>query len=325
VKDTAPDRHDILVTGASGFVGRTLCDSLAAEGRSPRRVVRSSPATAPDIFEIGDIGPDTGWSAALEGVRCVVHLAARTHVLRDTAADPLEEYRRINVLGTERLAREAVAHGVRRIIFLSSVKVNGERTASRPYTEYDPPQPEDDYGATKREAEEVLARHSTQSGLEVVILRPPLVYGPGVKGNFLRLLDFTARGIPLPLASIHNLRSLVYVGNLVDAIICAIDSPRAVGRTYLVSDGEDVSTPQLIRAIAGALDVKPRLLPFPPQLLQLAGKLSGRSGEISRLTGSLQVDSSHIREDLAWSARFSLRQGLAETARWYRAREETAA
>jgi nucleoside-diphosphate-sugar epimerase len=138
-------------------------------------------------------------------------------------------------------------------------------------------------------------------------------------------MNFTARGVPLPLASIHNLRSLVYVGNLVDAIICAVDSLQAVGRTYLVSDDEDVSTPHLIREIAGALDVKPRLLPFLPQLLRLAGNLSGRGGEISRLTGSLQVDSSRIREDLAWSARFSLRQGLAETARWYRAREGKAA
>ena len=325
VSDAAPDRHDILVTGASGFVGRALCDLLAASGRAPRKAARRPPANAPDTVATGDIGPDTIWKAALEGVRCVVHLAARTHVLRESAAGPLSEYRRINVQGTERLAREAVASGVKRIVFLSSVKVNGERTLAHPYTEDDAPQPEDAYGATKQEAEQVLARFAAEAGLEVVVLRPPLVYGPGVKGNFLRLMNFVARGIPLPLGSVDNLRSLVYVENLVDAITRAIDSPQAAGRIYLVSDDEDVSTPQLVRTIAGALEVGTRLFPFPPRLLQMAGSLLGRGGEVSRLTGSLQVDSSRIRRELAWSPRFRLAQGLAETARWYRARENKAA
>lgn len=318
----APDRYDILVTGASGFVGRTLCNLLAASGRSCRKAVRRAATVAPDCAAVGDIGPDTNWGAALEGVRCVVHLAARTHVLHDTADDPLAEYRRINVLGTERLAREAVARGVKRIVLLSSVKVNGERTFAQPYTEDDVARPEDAYGVTKQEAEQVLARIASESGLEVVVLRPPLVYGPGVRGNFLRLLNLAACGVPLPLGSVHNLRSLVYVGNLADAIVRAIDAPHAAGRTYLVSDREDVSTAQLVRAIAGALGVKPRLFPFPPRLLQIAGNLSGRGAEVSRLTGSLQVDSSRIGRELAWNPRWRLSDGLAETARWYRGRKE---
>ena len=321
VSPTAPDRHEILVTGANGFVGRALCDSLAANGRAPIRVVRQAGAPAPDTVAVGDIGPNTAWGPALAGVRCVVHLAARTHVLHDSSADPLSEYRRINVLGTERLAIAAAAAGVTRFVFVSSVKVNGERTAERPYTEDDTPRPEDAYGLTKEEAERTLARISRESGLEIAVLRPPLVYGPGVRGNFLRLLNITARRLPLPLASIDNHRSLIYVGNLVDAITRLIDSPKAAGGTFLVSDGEDVSTPQLIRAIAHALGVSPRLIPFPTALLEALGTLSGRRAEIARLTGSLQVDSSRIRRDLAWSPRFRLRDGLAETARWYRARQ----
>jgi nucleoside-diphosphate-sugar epimerase len=321
VSVAAPDRHDILVTGANGFVGRMLCDSLATGGRPARRAVRRAPAAASGTIEVGDIGPDTDWKVALDGVRCVVHLAARTHVLHESAADSLAEYRRINVLGTERLARAAVASGVKRIVFLSSVKVNGERTLAKPYTEDDLPQPEDAYGITKHEAEQRLAKFSAETGLEIVVLRPPLVYGPEVKGNFLKLLTFAAREVPLPIASINNLRSLIYVGNLVDAIIQSIDAPQAAGRTYLVSDREDVSTPQLVRSIAGALEVNPRLFPFPARLLQIAGHLSGRGGEISRLTGSLQVNSSRIGRELAWNPRFRLADGLAKTARWYRTRE----
>jgi nucleoside-diphosphate-sugar epimerase len=318
VSDTAPD---LLVTGASGFVGRALCDTLAASGRGLRKIMRRPQAGTPDAIEIGDIGPDTRWTSVLEGVRCVVHLAARTHVLHDSSADPLSDYRHINVLGTEHLAREAAACGVRRFVFLSSVKVNGERTAARPYTEDDEPSPEDAYGVTKLEAEQVLARVAAQGKLEIVVLRPPLIYGPGVKGNFLRLMDIVTRGIPLPLRSIINRRSLIYVGNLVDAIVHGIDDPRAAGRTYLVSDGDDLSTPEMVRGMAGSLGIAPRLFPFPPSLLQVAGALSGRSGEVSRLTGSLQVDNSRMRRELGWNPRFRFDKGMAETARWYRARK----
>jgi nucleoside-diphosphate-sugar epimerase len=320
VSGAAPDRHDILVTGASGFIGRALCASLAASGRMPRRAVRAPLAGIPDTTTVGDIGPDTDWRTALEGVSCVVHLVARTHVLHETAADPLSEYRRINVLGTERLAREAVASGVRRIVFLSSVKVNGERTLTRPYAEDDNPHPEDAYGVSKLEAEQALARLAAGTSLEIVVLRPPLVYGPGVKGNFLRLMDIVSRGVPLPLGSVANRRSLIYVGNLVDAITHAIDASQAAGGTYLVSDGEDVSTPELIRKIAQALEVNPRLFPCPPLLLRTASMLSGRGAEVARLIGSLQMESTRIRSELGWNPPFHLEQGLAETARWYRTR-----
>jgi nucleoside-diphosphate-sugar epimerase len=315
VIETTPAGREILVTGASGFVGRALCEMLTAAGRTPRIATRAPLAGSPDAFIVGEVGPDTNWRAALEDVRCVVHLVARTHVLRETAADPLADYRRINTQGTERLARAAAAQGVRRLVFVSSVKVNGERTGESPYTEADEPHPEDGYGISKREAEQALSRIAAETKIETVILRPPLVYGPGVKGNFLRLMNIIARGVPLPLASVANRRSMIYVGNLANAIVGAIDAPQAAGRTYLVSDGEDVSTPDLARAIARALGVRPRLLPFPPALLHAAAALTGRGAEVGRLISSLQVDSSRIRRELGWRPGFSLEHGLAETAR----------
>jgi nucleoside-diphosphate-sugar epimerase len=308
----------ILVTGANGFVGRMLCEALAGAGRTVRKAVRAPLAGFSDLA-VGEIGPATDWRAALEGAGAVVHLAARTHVLRETAPDSLAEYRRINVAGTDRLARAAAAAGVRRLVFLSSVKVNGERTDARPFTEDDAPRPEDAYGVSKWEAEQVLARAAAETGLKVVVLRPPLVYGPGVKGNFLRLVHLVARGVPLPLGAVANRRSLVYAGNLVDAIVKALDAPQAAGRTYLVSDGEDLSTPELVRSLAQSLGVKARLMPVPPAALGLAATLAGKRAEFARLTGSLQVDSSRIRRELAWRPPFTLAQGLELTARWYHA------
>jgi len=310
----------ILVTGANGFIGRALCGELAASRRAVRKAVRAPVAGLPDAVAVGDLGPDTDWRAALEGVRGVVHLAARTHVLHETAADPLAEYRRINVAGTEQLARAAAACGVGRFVFLSSVKVNGERTGERPYSEDDAPRPEDAYGVSKWEAEQALARVAAETGLETTVLRPPLVYGPGVKGNFLRLMNLVARGVPLPLGAIANRRSVLYIGNLVDAIIKALAAPQAAGKTWLVSDGEDVSTPELVRALAQALGVKPRLLPLPLAALRVAAALAGRRDELTRLAGSLQVDSARLRRDLGWQPRYTLVQGLEQTARWYHSR-----
>jgi nucleoside-diphosphate-sugar epimerase len=313
------DAGAVLVTGAGGFVGGAFCAALAASSRRVRRAVRANPPGASGAVAVGELGPATDWRPALEGVQCVVHLAARTHVLRETAADPLAEYRRVNVDGTLRLAEQARRAGVRRLVFMSSVKVNGEAT-ERPCTERDAPRPEDAYGVSKWEAEQALARLAAGTGLETVVLRPPLVYGPGVKGNFLRLLDAVAGGMPLPLASIANRRSLVHVGNLVEAVLAVMDAPQAAGKTYLASDGEDVATPDLVRAIALALGVRARLFPCPVSALKLAAAMTGKSAELSRLTGSLQVDSSAIRRETGWRPRYTLAQGLAETARWYHAR-----
>jgi nucleoside-diphosphate-sugar epimerase len=310
----------VLVTGANGFIGRALCGVLAASGRRVRKAVRAPMRSLPDALAVGDIGADTDWRTALEGVSGVVHLAARTHVLRETASDPLAEYRKINVSGTERLARSAAAGGVRRLVFVSSVKVSGECTGERPYAEDDTPRPEDAYGISKWEAEQALSRIAAETGLEVVVLRPPLVYGPGVKGNFLRLMNLVARGVPLPLGAVDNRRSFIYTGNLAGAIVKALDAPQAAGKTYLVSDGEDVSTPDLVRGLARALGVKPRLLSLPLAALGLAAALAGKRAEFARLTGSLQVDSSRIRRELGWDPRYSLARGLEETARWYHAR-----
>jgi len=285
-----------------------------------RKAVRAAAAGNLDAIAVGEIGPATDWRAALERVEAVVHLAARTHVLRETAPDPLAAYLRVNAQGTERLARSAASCGVRRLVFLSSVKVNGERTAERPYSESDPPRPEDNYGASKRDAEQALACVAAETGLEMVVLRPPLIYGPGVKANFLRLMRLIARGVPLPLEAVVNRRSLIFAGNLAHAIVTTLDAPSAAGRTYLVSDGEDVSTPELVRRLAHALGVKPRLLPVPLAALSVAAALAGKRAELARLTHSLQVDSSRIRSELAWRPPFTLAQGLELTARWYHSR-----
>ena len=310
----------VLVTGANGFIGWALCGVLAASGRRVRKAVRMPVPGLPDAVVVGDIGPDTDWRTALEGVSGVVHLAARTHVLRETATDPLAAYRKINVSGTERLARSAAAGGIRRLVIVSSVKVSGERTEERPFTEDGAPRPEDAYGVSKWEAEQALSRIAAETGLEVVVLRPPLVYGPGVKGNFLRLMNLVARGVPLPLGAVDNRRSLIYTGNLAGAIVKALDAPQAAGRTYLVSDGEDVSTPDLVRGLARALGVKPRLLSLPLSALDRGARLAGRRAEFVRLTSSLQVDSSRIRRELDWRPPFTLAQGLELTAKWYHAR-----
>lgn len=314
-----PTDQRILVTGAAGFIGTALCDAFPGSGRNVRRAVRQAEKPSSGIIAVGDIGPDTQWQRALEGIECVIHLAARAHVMQERSPGTLalDAYRTVNVAGTEKLARDAAAAGVRRLVFLSSIKVNGERTPDGPFTEDDMPRPEDAYGISKWEAEQALRRIASESGLEVVVLRAPLVYGPGVKGNFLRLMNLIARGCPLPLASVHNKRSLVYLGNLVDVLIAAAQSPAAAGHTYLVSDGEDMSTPELIRGIAKALDVPPRLFALPVPLLHAGGTLLGKGGEAMRLTGSLQIDSSKIRHELGWQPPFSVGQGLEATGRWY--------
>lgn len=312
----------VLVTGASGFVGRILCTRLISEGWNVRGTMLSSESPsclAADVepVTVGPLGIGTPWNHALTNVDTIIHLAARVHIMADPAADPLAEFRKVNVEGTARLAREAAKAGVRRLVFISSIKVNGEESVT-PYSSDSPPNPSDPYGISKWEAEQTLRKIEAESGLEVVVVRPTLVYGPGVKANFLSMMKIISRRIPLPLASITNRRSLIYIGNLVDALAISAVHPAAAGKTYLVSDGEDVSTPELIRRTAKALGVTARLLPFPLQLMLLAGKLSRKSGAVNRLTGTLTVDSSRIRDELGWQPPFSMKEGLRETAVWFK-------
>ena len=318
----------ILVTGANGFVGSALCRLLQDSGFLVRGVVRDlrkrfpRDRSAPDGIEWVELndestGDDT--KGVLQSVQAVVHLAARVHVMADDAEDPLREFRLVNRDWTERLARAAALQGVRRFVYLSSIKVNGEKNA-RPFNEQDLPNPQDPYGISKWEAEQGLARVSSQTGLEIVVIRSPLVYGPGVGGNVLQLLHTIRRGIPLPLASVHNRRSLIYLGNLVDALACCVKDVRAAGQSYLVSDGEDLSTPELIRRFANALELPARLWPVPLSVLRWIGSVAGKQAMIDRLLGSLQVDSSKITKELDWCPPYSVCQGFSETAAWYRGR-----
>jgi nucleoside-diphosphate-sugar epimerase len=237
--------------------------------------------------------------------------------MKDSSAEPLQAYRKVNVQGTERLAIQAADAGVNRFIFLSTVKVNGEENR-KAYTESDKPAPLDSYGISKMEAEQKLRKIAAENEMAVVILRPPLVYGPGVKANFLKLLQAVDRRMPLPFAGVKNQRSLIYVGNLVDAIVSCVLHPNAPGQTFLVSDGKDVSTPELIRMIAEALQKQPRLLRFPPLALYIAGRLTGRGPAIDRLIGCLTVDTGKIKNELGWTAPFTLEKGLQDTAFWYK-------
>jgi len=308
----------ILVTGANGFVGRTLCTVLSRAGHRVTKAVRAAPAGTANTVAVGDIGPDTDWRAALAGADAVIHLAARAHVMRESTSDPLAAYRWVNVAGTERLARAAADAGVRRFVFASSIKVNGELTRGTPFRESDPPSPQDAYGVSKLEAETGLRSIAAHTGLEVAIVRPPLVYGPGVKGNLARLIRAIERGAPLPLGRIDNRRSLVGVSNLATALAACAEHPNAAGETFLVSDGGYLSTPYLVRSIAHALGKRPRLLPVPVWILKLAARCTGRSSAVARLTGSLQVDSHHIRARLGWQPGLRFEDEIAAMARAWR-------
>jgi nucleoside-diphosphate-sugar epimerase len=317
----------LLVTGANGFAGSALCAQLSKSRYQVRQVIRCrkedklaqlAKSENAEVLTVGGIGPDTNWTSAIQNVDVVIHLAARVHVMRDTATYALGEFRRVNVAGTKRLAIAAAQAGVKRFVYLSSAKVVGESTNNHALSECDAPAPEEPYGISKWEAEQILHKVADETGLDVVIMRPPLVYGPRVKANFLTLMKLVDRGVPLPFGTVVNRRSLLYVGNLVDAIILCIEHPAAAGQTFLLSDGEDVSTPELIRRLAAALGRPSWLIPVPAALLNLAARTIGKADEISRLTGSLQVDSSRIRQALGWTPPFSIEQGLAETAAWYR-------
>jgi nucleoside-diphosphate-sugar epimerase len=303
----------VLVTGANGFVGQALAVQLESDGWAITRAMRK-PVAQDGVIAVGDIHDCTDWTAALSGCSAVVHLAARVHVIRDTSVDPLAEFRAVNTEGSLRLARQAAAAGVRRFVFLSSIKVNGEGGAE-PYRDDDLPSPQDAYAISKWEAEQGLRQIERETGMEVVILRPPLVYGPGVKANFQRMLQAVDKGWPLPLGAIDNRRSLLYLGNLVDAIQLCLAHPAAAGQTFLLSDGEEVSSPELVRRLAMTMRCRPHLIKVPPAWLSLAGRLTGYHAAVDRLLGSLVVDSSRIRRELGWSPPFSLDAGLAETVR----------
>ncbi|MCK4468842.1 MAG: SDR family oxidoreductase [Desulfobacterales bacterium] len=369
---------NILITGANGFIGRALCKRLLADGYQVRGAVRGQEKTevgglrsavyaklrrARDVgglrAEVGNIGPETDWSEALDGIDGIVHLAARVHVMRESATDPLAVFRQVNVVGTERLARQAAEAGVERMVYISSVKVNGEgtdpqitqitrirekgtgvsrlrtrraRALSRQeatpcqggqegelkefFSEKDVPEPQDPYAVSKWEAEQVLRDVEADTGLEVVILRPPLVYGPNVRANFLRLLRWVNKGIPLPLGMVDNRRSLVSLDNLVDFLITCIEHSTAAGETFLVSDGEDLSTPALIRRIALSMNIPARLIPVPVCLLRLGGSLLGKKSAVDRLCRSLQVDISKAKSVLGWKPPLSVDEGLVKTADW---------
>ena len=310
-----------MVSGAGGFVGKALCAELIRRGQSVSAAVRSENLLIEnaEVIVVGTIDSETNWADALRDVDVIIHLAARVHVMRENASDPLGEFLKVNLHGTLNLARQAVCFGVKRLVFVSSIKVNGEQTsATQSFTELDESNPQDFYSISKSQAEQALWRIARETGLEIVVVRPPLVYGPGVKGHFAQMLTVAAKHIPLPFASVHNRRSLIYVENLVDALIACATHPVAAGQTYLVCDGVDVSTSDLLYQIGDALGCPAHLLPFPLSWLRILGKLSGKSDQVERLLSSLQVDSGKIRRDLNWVPPYTLQQGLQATAESYR-------
>lgn len=307
----------VLVTGANGFVGHALCSEAAARGFGVSGATRQSCQLLGNVknYVVNSLDEGTNWQLALAEIDVVVHLAARVHVMQDTASDPLVQFRRVNVEGTLNLARQAAAAGIGRFIFVSSIKVNGE--ATRPgylFKADDIPAPLDAYGISKMEAEQGLRKIAAQTGMDVVIIRPPLVYGPGVKANFAAMMRWLRRGVPLPLGAIDNRRSLVALDNLVDLILTCLTHSAAANQTFLVSDGEDVSTSALLRRMGEAMNRPARLLSVPTGLLKLAAALVGRRNMAQRLCGSLQVDIEKNHQLLGWRPPLTLNQGLKKAA-----------
>ena len=313
----------ILVTGASGFVGTALCESLQSSEWHILGAVRKLNQAKLHCqikykeIETGDISIKTDWLESLRDITHVVHLAARVHVMHEKSADPLAEFRRINVDATVNLAKQASSVGVKRFIYLSSIKVNGEFTEDgQPFTADDVPAPEDPYGISKLEAEEALRQIALETGMEVIIVRPPMVYGPGVKANFDSMMHWLRRGVPLPLGALtHNKRSMVALGNFIDLITVCLNHPAAANQTLLVSDGEDLSTTDLLQRTATALEMHARLFSVPPVLLKLMAKLLGKEAVYQRLCGSLQIDMTKTQQLLNWRPPLSVQEGLSLAAR----------
>lgn len=314
------DSPSMLITGANGFVGRPLCAELLRQGQFVRAAMRlvcfeNLPIGNVEAVSIGVIDGETDWTNALLGIKVVVHLAARVHLTKDNAVDPLDELRKVNVEGVWNLARQAADSGVQRFVFISSIKVNGEGTLlGRPYTAEDQPAPVDPYGISKFEAEDALRQLADETGMEVVIIRPPLVYGPGVKANFYSIMHWLEKGIPLPLGAIHNKRSFVALDNLVDLIVTCIDHPAAANQTFLAGDGEDMSTTELLQRLGKALNKPAKLLPIPIRVLKTGAMLLGRRDMAQRLCNSLQVDISKACDLLGWQPPVSVDDALKKTA-----------
>ena len=293
--------YNVLVTGANGFVGRHLCRYLDNYHITTVKAVREASANDRTVFATGDINGTTSWSPVLSEIDCVVHLAARVHVMNNREeGDQLSAFRAVNVDGTINLARQALHAGVRKFIYLSSIKVNGEKTHDKPFTASDVPAPSEPYGVSKLEAENALFCIAEESGMELVVIRPPMVYGPGAKGNFARLVRLVRNTTILPLGYVKNKRSLLYVDNLCDLITHCLHNNKACGQVITACDGHDLSTPELINLIANVLDKKCYLLPVPVPLLRLSGLLTGRKVEISRLTENLQIDNQDMKNKIGW-------------------------
>jgi nucleoside-diphosphate-sugar epimerase len=313
---------NILVTGSGGFIGSALCPYLQSRGFFVRAALRDGSGKIPQAGETvfaGELNGQTDWKAALSGIDAVVHCAGRAHVLRERHADPLAEFRRVNVEATRNLAVQAAAAGVKRFIFLSTVKVNGENSAVTKngayaaFSEDSPASPLDGYALSKFEAEQVLCAIGSATAMETVVLRLPLVYGPGVKANFKELLRLSCSGLPIPLGSLKNRRSLLYLENGCDCIARCITEPAAAGQLFLVSDGDDLSTPELIRMICRAAGRPSRLLPCPLWVLKGAGMLTGKSAVVRRLTGSLCVNSKKLQSLLGWRPPVTSQEGIRRT------------
>lgn len=305
----------VLITGATGFVGQAFTKQIVArQDYTPIIAVREQLAQYSHLtqFIVPDLAEPIDWHSSLVNTDIVVHIAGRAHILKETASDPLQAFRKVNVEATIELAKQAMATGVKRFIFISSIGVNGNYN-QRPFTEQDTPNPEGNYAISKFEAEQALWQLTKDSAMELVIIRPPLVYGAGIKANFLSLVKWVYRGVPLPLGLVNNQRSFVNVDNLVDLMLTVLEHPQAANQLFLVADGEDLSTPQLLKAVAKAMDKKLYLLPIPVALLKIMAAMVGKKNMARQLCDSLQVDISKAKQLLGWQPPFSVQQGLAKT------------
>jgi len=314
--------NKILISGATGLVGKALCPLLKSYGDVRVALWQKEdginiPVDISPIV-VGSVDRNTNWNMALRGIDVVIHLAARVHVMEDKASDPLGAYREVNAVGTETLARQSAAAGVRRLIFVSTIKVNGEQThGGNAFTEKDVPNPQDPYSISKIEAEKALTDVAENSGLEVVIIRPPMIYGPDVKARFLTLMKLVDRGVPIPTRSIKNRRSLLYVRNLADFLALCVTESEAANQVYLLSDGEDVSTSDLVSTIARAMKKPDRQFGVSEIVARTGARLLRRENFYSRLWGSLKIDSTKAREQLGWRPPYSFAEGIEDTVNWY--------